>query len=158
MGRTVVFCNSKDCSGGSGDPGSCLASYILLIFLTPSLPSHLFRLIDVCPLPLYAQLHQKQKLKSIDRCTITTTITINPGTFTTINHLFFYHLRLFPDHLSRFTSSPTGLLIATDVAARGLDIPDIQHVVHYQVAAQMVYHCIRRNILFQIGSFVVFLA
>ena len=26
-----------------------------------------------------------------------------------------------------------GLLIATDVAARGLDIPNVEHVVHYQV-------------------------
>ena len=48
---------------------------------------------------LHAQLHQKQRLKNLDR----------------------------------FTASSSGLLIATDVAARGLDIPNVQHVVHYQV-------------------------
>lgn len=36
-------------------------------------------------------------------------------------------------NLERFTASPTGLLIATDVAARGLDIPHVEHVIHYQV-------------------------
>lgn len=36
-------------------------------------------------------------------------------------------------NLERFTQSPTGLLIATDVAARGLDIPNVEHVIHYQV-------------------------
>jgi len=29
--------------------------------------------------------------------------------------------------------SKNGLLIATDVAARGLDIPNINHIIHYQV-------------------------
>jgi ATP-dependent RNA helicase DDX24/MAK5 len=29
--------------------------------------------------------------------------------------------------------SDNGLLIATDVAARGLDIPNIKHIIHYQV-------------------------
>lgn len=29
--------------------------------------------------------------------------------------------------------SPNSILLATDVAARGLDIKNIQHVVHYQV-------------------------
>merc|ERR1719430_2046443 len=77
-GRTVVFCNSIDC----------------VRRLT-----NLLGLMDVTPLPLHAQLHQKQRLKNLDR----------------------------------FTSSSSGLLIATDVAARGLDIPNIQHVVHYQV-------------------------
>jgi len=77
-GRTVVFCNSIDC----------------VRRLT-----NLFSLLDVIPLPLHAQLHQKQRLKNLDR----------------------------------FTTSNTGLLMATDVAARGLDIPNIEHVVHYQV-------------------------
>merc|ERR1712198_814439 len=61
--------------------------------------ANLFSLMDVKPLPLHAQLHQKQRLKNLDR----------------------------------FAESESGLLIATDVAARGLDIPNIQHVIHYQV-------------------------
>uniref|UniRef100_A0A1B0CEF3 RNA helicase n=2 Tax=Lutzomyia longipalpis TaxID=7200 RepID=A0A1B0CEF3_LUTLO len=36
-------------------------------------------------------------------------------------------------NLDRFRQDPEGLLIATDVAARGLDIPQVQHVIHYQV-------------------------
>ncbi|CAG0884591.1 unnamed protein product [Darwinula stevensoni] len=36
-------------------------------------------------------------------------------------------------NLEKFSSKPQGLLLATDVAARGLDIPGIQHVLHYQV-------------------------
>lgn len=36
-------------------------------------------------------------------------------------------------NLEKFSASPAGLLIATDVAARGLDIPNVQHVIHYQV-------------------------
>lgn len=36
-------------------------------------------------------------------------------------------------NLERFTADPAGLLLATDVAARGLDIPQVQHVIHYQV-------------------------
>ena len=30
-------------------------------------------------------------------------------------------------------SSPDGLMVASDVAARGLDIHHVQHVIHYQV-------------------------
>jgi hypothetical protein len=37
---------------------------------------------------------------------------------------------------ARFSADPQGFLIATDVAARGLDIPNIEHVVHYQVRAR----------------------
>ncbi|XP_045540390.1 ATP-dependent RNA helicase DDX24 [Papilio machaon] len=36
-------------------------------------------------------------------------------------------------NLERFRDDPHGVLMATDVAARGLDIPDVDHVVHYQV-------------------------
>ncbi|GAA5843932.1 hypothetical protein JCM3766R1_006108 [Sporobolomyces carnicolor] len=35
--------------------------------------------------------------------------------------------------LDRFKSSPTAILLATDVAARGLDIASVSHVVHYQL-------------------------
>lgn len=36
--------------------------------------------------------------------------------------------------LETFRSSPVGVLVATDIAARGLDIPKVQYVVHYDVA------------------------
>ncbi|CAE6436260.1 unnamed protein product, partial [Rhizoctonia solani] len=36
-------------------------------------------------------------------------------------------------NLDRFKSTPSGVLIATDVAARGLDIPSVDHVIHYQL-------------------------
>jgi ATP-dependent RNA helicase DDX24/MAK5 len=36
-------------------------------------------------------------------------------------------------NLDRFKSNSKAALIATDVAARGLDIPNIEHVVHYQL-------------------------
>jgi len=36
-------------------------------------------------------------------------------------------------NLDRFKASSNGILVATDVAARGLDIPSVDHVVHYQI-------------------------
>lgn len=36
-------------------------------------------------------------------------------------------------NLEKFREKEKSILIATDVAARGLDIPDVEHVVHYQV-------------------------
>lgn len=36
-------------------------------------------------------------------------------------------------NIERFTSNPNSVLFATDVASRGLDIPSVNHVVHYQV-------------------------
>uniref|UniRef100_A0A0N5APZ7 ATP-dependent RNA helicase n=1 Tax=Syphacia muris TaxID=451379 RepID=A0A0N5APZ7_9BILA len=37
-------------------------------------------------------------------------------------------------NLEKFSKTDNSVLIATDVAARGLDIPGIDHVIHYQVA------------------------
>lgn len=36
-------------------------------------------------------------------------------------------------HLDRFQQRDNAVLIASDVAARGLDIPDVKYVIHYQV-------------------------
>ncbi|KAL7415002.1 P-loop containing nucleoside triphosphate hydrolase protein [Mrakia frigida] len=36
-------------------------------------------------------------------------------------------------NLDRFKASPNGILLATDIAARGLDIPSVDHVIHYQL-------------------------
>ena len=47
-------------------------------------------------------------------------------------------------NLEKFTKSTNGILIATDVAARGLDIPNIQHVIHYQLpktAETYIHRC-----------------
>ncbi|KAI9209005.1 P-loop containing nucleoside triphosphate hydrolase protein [Polychytrium aggregatum] len=36
-------------------------------------------------------------------------------------------------NLDRFRDTPNAVLVASDVAARGLDIPQVEHVVHYQL-------------------------
>ncbi|KAJ3559382.1 hypothetical protein NM688_g382 [Phlebia brevispora] len=36
-------------------------------------------------------------------------------------------------NLDRFKSVPNAILLATDIAARGLDIPSVDHVIHYQI-------------------------
>ncbi|KAF9077000.1 P-loop containing nucleoside triphosphate hydrolase protein [Rhodocollybia butyracea] len=36
-------------------------------------------------------------------------------------------------NLDRFKSIPNSVLLATDIAARGLDIPSVDHVIHYQI-------------------------
>ncbi|KAJ3927849.1 MAG: ATP-dependent RNA helicase [Lentinula lateritia] len=36
-------------------------------------------------------------------------------------------------NLDRFRSTPNSVLLATDIAARGLDIPSVDHVIHYQI-------------------------
>lgn len=77
-GRTIVFCNSIDCVRRLGN---------------------LFGLLACHPLPLHANMVQKQRLKNLER----------------------------------FRDQADALLIATDVAARGLDIPKVDHVIHYQV-------------------------
>ncbi|KAG7277887.1 hypothetical protein CRUP_036287 [Coryphaenoides rupestris] len=77
-GRTMVFANSIDCIKRL----NCL-----LVIL------------DCTPLPLHANMHQKQRLKNLER----------------------------------FAERESCVLLTTDVAARGLDIPNVQHVIHYQV-------------------------
>ena len=36
-------------------------------------------------------------------------------------------------NLERFKSTPNSVLLATDIAARGLDIASVDHVIHYQI-------------------------
>ncbi|KAA0031953.1 DEAD-box ATP-dependent RNA helicase 13 [Cucumis melo var. makuwa] len=47
-----------------------------------------------------------------------------------------------PQAIDRFRGSQNGILIATDVAARGLDIPGVRTVVHYQLphSAEVYVH------------------
>ncbi|KAM4689990.1 ATP-dependent RNA helicase DDX24 [Rhinophrynus dorsalis] len=78
QGRTMVFANSIDCI-------KRLCS--------------LLTILDCNPLPLHANMHQKQRLKNLER----------------------------------FAERESCVLLTTDVAARGLDIPNVQHVIHYQV-------------------------
>ncbi|XP_029982150.1 ATP-dependent RNA helicase DDX24 [Sphaeramia orbicularis] len=77
-GRTMVFANSIDCI-------KRLNSLLIIM--------------DCNPLPLHANMHQKQRLKNLER----------------------------------FAERESCVLLTTDVAARGLDIPNVQHVIHYQV-------------------------
>ncbi|UJR37507.1 hypothetical protein I4U23_030209 [Adineta vaga] len=86
-GRTLIFTNSIDCI-------KRLQSILTLLRRNP--------------LPLHAQMEQKQRLSNLEK----------------------------------FSKSPNGLLLATDVAARGLDIPNINHIIHYQVprSTQLYIH------------------
>ncbi|CDW94611.1 hypothetical protein [Sporisorium scitamineum] len=61
--------------------------------------------LQVTCYPIHSQLQQKQRLKNLDR-------------FRTFN---------------RSGKVSNCVLLATDVAARGLDIPSVEHVVHYQL-------------------------
>ncbi|XP_059172236.1 ATP-dependent RNA helicase DDX24-like [Physella acuta] len=81
-GRTLVFVNSKD----------CLRRMLAL-----------FTMLQRSPLALHADMHQRQRLKNLDK----------------------------------FSENKKGLLFASDVAARGLDIPKVDHVIHYQVPRTM---------------------
>lgn len=62
--------------------------------------------------------------------------------------------------LSEFSSAGSGILLATDVAARGLDIPDVQWVVQYdapQDPSSFVHRCGRTARMGRSGNAVVFL-
>ncbi|XP_057269409.1 ATP-dependent RNA helicase DDX24 isoform X2 [Pezoporus wallicus] len=77
-GRTMVFANSIDCVKRL---------------------SSLLTILNCDPLPLHANMHQKQRLKNLER----------------------------------FAERESCVLLTTDVAARGLDVPNVQYVIHYQV-------------------------
>ena len=49
--------------------------------------------------------------------------------------------------MRRFRSGQAEVLIATDVAARGLDIPDVSHVINYDIpeSAEAYVHRIGRT-------------
>ncbi|XP_073725916.1 ATP-dependent RNA helicase DDX24 isoform X2 [Misgurnus anguillicaudatus] len=78
-GRTMVFANSIDCI-------KRLNALLLILDCGPIMALH-------------ANMHQKQRLKNLER----------------------------------FAEKQSCVLLTTDVAARGLDIPNVQHVIHYQV-------------------------
>ncbi|KAG5053702.1 hypothetical protein JHK85_006212 [Glycine max] len=52
------------------------------------------------------------------------------------------HVRGVGDAMDRFRENENGILVATDVAARGLDIPGVRTVVHYQLphSAEVYVH------------------
>lgn len=99
--------------------------------------AQLFGLLACNPLPIHASMQQRQRLKNLDKWVHNNLIIVlctcllkyNDVLLLLIILLMYLSTLLF----SRFRDSPHGLLIATDVAARGLDIPNVEHVIHYQV-------------------------
>jgi ATP-dependent RNA helicase DDX24/MAK5 len=69
---------------------------------------------------LHSGMQQRARLKSLDR-------SVSPSHSLLSPHRFSFSF------VNRFKSSPTSILLATDVAARGLDIPSVSHVLHYQL-------------------------
>jgi ATP-dependent RNA helicase DDX24/MAK5 len=78
----------------------------------------LMDLLNIKAFPLHSQLEQRQRLKNLDGCA--------PPAL--LPQYFCSHARP-----CRFKSTPNSVLLATDIAARGLDIPAVDHVVHYQL-------------------------
>ena len=78
----------------------------------------LLELVGLPAFPLHSQLEQRQRLKNLDRFVC----------LAAINSCSSDSARGF-----RFKSHPNAILLATDIAARGLDIPAVDHVVHYQI-------------------------
>ena len=76
----------------------------------------LLELLGLPTFPLHSQLEQRQRLRNLDRCVPT------------------YMLPCIQQsHCCSFKSHTHSILLATDIAARGLDIPSVSHVVHYQI-------------------------
>ena len=58
--------------------------------------------------------------------------------------LYVLHPQVAPDEreatLARFAKSQDGILVCSGLAARGIDLPDIELVVEYQMAPNLVEH------------------
>ena len=82
---------------------------------------------------LHAEMQQRQRLKNLDR-------------FVFICLFLFWgwdlNIFFFGGGCKRFRDTNDGVLIASDVAARGLDIPNVEHDVHYQLprTAELYVH------------------
>jgi hypothetical protein len=59
-------------------------------------------------------------------------------------------------NMDRLRDDSRAVMICTDVAARGLDIPDVQHVIHYQVCVMYVGGIISVGIYLFIYLFYLF--
>lgn len=55
--------------------------------------------------------------------------------------------------LERFRNGEYKVLVATDVAGRGLDIPDVSHVVNYDCPSKIVSYCHRIGRTGRAGKF-----
>lgn len=77
----------------------------------------LAELLGLKAFPLHSQLEQRQRLKNLDRF-----VDFFMTCYSSEEYSFL-----------RFKSTPNSVLLATDIAARGLDIPTVDHVIHYQV-------------------------
>jgi ATP-dependent RNA helicase DDX24/MAK5 len=78
----------------------------------------LMELLQLKAFALHSQLEQRQRLKNLDR-----SVTFPRRTDARGRYIDVY----------RFKFNKCSVLLATDIAARGLDIPAVDHVIHYQV-------------------------
>ena len=74
--------------------------------------------LQLSPMALHAQMQQRQRICSLEKC-------VDFSKADAVN-----------SHTPRFRERAQSILIATDVAARGLDVKGIEHVIHCQLPRQ----------------------